>query len=285
MCVTCSRALLWGGCLTACCVRLDGGGAGGGDYHPAMEIRGRAVLVTGASGGLGQAVVRRLRDAGGLVTVAGRRGEVLDRLAGAGGGRAVVADLASADGVRRLVEEAGEVDVLVSCAGVSGDGALGGFDVGGIDRVIDVNLRAPVLLARLFGEGMVERGAGHLVFVSALAGKAAAAGASLLSATQFGVRGFALALRQDWAPLGVGVSLVNVGPLGEGDVVEGVALPAGFRPRSVEDVAGAVVRAVRNDRAEVDVADPVKRAGVVFGQVAPQVAARLNRLSGTAGGW
>lgn len=161
---------------------------------------------------------------------------------------------------------------------------MGGFDVGGVDRVIDVNLRAPILLARLFGERMVERGAGHLVFVSALAGKAPAAGASLLSATQFGVRGFALALRQDWGPLGVGVSCVNVGPIGEDDVAEGVALPAGFRPRSVDDVAAAVVRAVRHDRAEVDVADPVKRAGVVFGQVAPQVAARLNRLSGTAGG-
>lgn len=228
--------------------------------------------------------MRRLRDAGAVVTVAGRRGEVLDALAGEVEGRAVVADLASTDGVRRLVDEAGDVDVLVSCAGVAGDGGLGGFDVGAIDRVIDVNLRAPILLARLLGERMVARGAGHLVFVSALAGKAPAAGASLLSATQFGVRGFALALRQDWGPLGVGVSLVNVGPLGEDDVAEGVALPAGFRPRSVGDVAAAVVRAIRHDRAEVDVADPVKRAGVVFGQVAPQVAARLNRLSGTAGG-
>lgn len=272
-------------CLTACCARLDGRGVGGGDYHPAMEIRGGAVLVTGASGGLGQAVVRRLRDSGAVVTVVGRRAAVLDGLAKEVEGRALVADLASEDGVRRLVEAAGDVDVLVSCAGVAGGGELSGFDVGGIDRVIDVNLRAPILLARLFGERMVERGAGHLVFVSALAGKAAAAGASLLSATQFGVRGFALALRQDWAPLGVGVSLVNVGPLGEGEVAEGVALPAGFRPKSVDDVAAAVVRAIRHDRAEVDVADPVKRAGVVFGQVAPQVAARLNRLSGAAGGW
>jgi short-subunit dehydrogenase len=220
-----------------------------------------------------------------VVTVAGRRAEVLDGLAREVEGRAVVADLASEDEVRRLVDAAGDVDVVVSCAGVAGVGALGGFDVGGIDRVIDVNLRAPILLARLFGERMVERGAGHLVFVSALAGKAPAAGASLLSATQFGVRGFALALRQDWAPLGVGVSCVNVGPLGESEVADGVALPAGFRPKSVDDVAAAVIRVVRHDRAEVDVADPVKRAGVVFGQVAPQVAARLNRLSGAAGGW
>ena len=56
--------------------------------------------------------------------------------------------------------------------------------------------------------------------------------------------------------------------------------PAGFRPKAPEDVAAAVVRAVRHDRAEVDVADPVRRAGVVFGQLAPQAAARLGRFAG-----
>jgi len=74
---------------------------------------------------------------------------------------------------------------------------------------------------------------------------------------------------------------VNVGPVEEAAGADGVAQPAGFRPKSPEDVASAVVRAVRHDRAEVDVADPVMRAGVVFGQLAPQAAARLNRFAGT----
>lgn len=147
-----------------------------------------------------------------------------------------------------------------------------------LDRVLDLNLRVPIALARLVGERMVAQGRGHIVFVSSLGGKAVRAGDPLHSATSFGVRGFALALRQEWAPLGVGVSCVNVGPVGEAEVHHGVALPAGFRPKSAEDVAGGVVRAIRHDKAEVDVADPVRRAGVVFGQLAPQTAAKLSRF-------
>jgi NAD(P)-dependent dehydrogenase (short-subunit alcohol dehydrogenase family) len=158
---------------------------------------------------------------------------------------------------------------------------LTGFGQDDLERVLDVNLRAPLVLTRLLGAGMVARGGGHVVFVSSLAAKAAGAGRALDSAAGFGVRGFALALRQDWGPLGVGVSCVNVGPVDEGEEIpDGVALPAGFRAKVPADVAAAVVRAVRHDRAEVDVADPVMRAGVVFGQVAPQVAARLRGLAG-----
>ena len=251
-----------------------------------MEIRGRAALVTGASGGLGQVIARRLRDEGCSLTVAGGVGDGVEALADEVEGVAVVADLAERDGVARVAEAAGDVDLLVACAGIAGVGAFSGFGLDDLDRVIDVNLRGPIALTRLLGEGMVARGSGHVVFVSSLAGKTARPDAALHSATAFGVRGFALGLRQDWAPLGVGVSCVHVGTVGEAENADGVALPAGFRPKSPEDVASAVVRAVRHDRAEVDVADPVKRAGVVFGQLAPQTAARLNRFadSDQAGG-
>src|SRR5262245_41871687 len=63
-------------------------------YHPAMELRGRAVLVTGATGALGQAVARRLRDEGCELTLTGRRGDVLGGLAGELEAASVVADLA-----------------------------------------------------------------------------------------------------------------------------------------------------------------------------------------------
>ncbi|WP_133908856.1 SDR family NAD(P)-dependent oxidoreductase [Actinophytocola oryzae] len=246
-----------------------------------MELRGRRVLVTGATGPLGQAVVRRLADEGCQLVVTGRRGDVLDVLARDVSGHAIVADLAVRSDIDRLVGECGDVDVFVAGAGVAGVGELTDHSLEQLDRVIEVNLRAPLALARMLGERMVARGGGHVVFVSSLVGKSAAAGAPLADATRFGVRGFALGLRQDWVGLGVGVSCVNTGPIGEPDLGrDGVALPAGFRPRVPADVAAAVVKAVRNDRAEVDVADPVMRAGVVFGQVAPQVAARLARLAG-----
>lgn len=233
---------------------------------------------------MGQAIARRLRGEGCVLTVTGRRGDVLDALAGELEATAVVADLAQAGDLQRVADVCGDVDVLVANAGVAGGGELTDYSLDQLDRVVDVNLRAPVTLARLLGERMLARGHGHLVFVSSLSGKAASAGAALYSATKFGLRGFALALRQDWGPRGVGVSCVNPGPIGDAGDEDGGALPAGFRPRTPADVAAAVVRAVRSDRAEVDVADPVMRAGVALSQLAPQAAAKLNRLAdGTAG--
>ena len=230
---------------------------------------------------MGQAIVRRLRDEGCTLTLTGRRGDVLDDLAQEVGGLGVVADLADRGDLLRVVQAGADVDVLVTCAGVSGVGELTDYSVEQLDRVLEVNLRAPLLLARLVGERMLARGSGHVVFVSSLAGKTAAPGASLRDATMFGVRGFALGLRQDWADRGVGVSCVNLGPIGEPRAPgDDSALPAGFRPKVPADVAAAVVKALKHDRAEVDVADPVMRAGVVFGQVAPQVAAKLGRLAG-----
>jgi uncharacterized protein len=244
-----------------------------------MELRGRAVLVTGATGGLGRAIAARLREDGAALTLSARQADVLQPLADELGARAVVADLAVRADLQRLVDECGDVDVLVANAGLPGAGELTDYSVEDLDRVLDVNLRAPVLLTRLLGAAMLKRGEGHVVLISSLSGKTATPATSLFNAAKFGLRGFALGLRQDWGPLGVGVSCVNPGPIGEVEPANGAALPAGFRPRVPDDVAAAVVRAIRHDRAEIDVADPVMKAGVVFGQVAPQFAARLNRFA------
>jgi NAD(P)-dependent dehydrogenase (short-subunit alcohol dehydrogenase family) len=218
-----------------------------------------------------------------LLTLAGQVGDSAGALADEVGARGLVADLSSRDGVLLVAEACGDVDVLVVNAGVPGSGEVTGYSLDEVDRVLDVHLRGPILLSRVVGERMVARGSGHIVFVSSLSGKAVGAFSSLGSAAMFGLRGFALGLRQEWAPRGVGVSCVNIGAIGVPEALReaGGALPAGFRPKTPSDVAAAVVKAVKHDRAEVDVADPVRRAGVVFGQVAPQVAARLNRLAGT----
>src|SRR4029453_11950335 len=155
-----------------------------------MNLGGRTALVTGASGGVGQAIARGLAARGAEVMLSARKVEVLEALAAEIGGRVVACDLSDRAAVERLVAEAGPVDVLVASAGIPGSGPLESFTGEEIDRALDVNLRAPIIMTRLMAEGMVERGGGQIVFVSSLSGKAGTARSSIYAATKFGLPGF-----------------------------------------------------------------------------------------------
>ncbi|MQY05131.1 SDR family NAD(P)-dependent oxidoreductase [Actinomadura macrotermitis] len=247
-----------------------------------MDVRGAKVLVTGASGGIGRALAVAVAARGGHVVLSGRRVDVLEPLADELGGKAVAADLAEPGEAERLLDAAGEIDVLVANAALPASGPLGDFSVGEIDRALDVNLRAPIVMARLAGERMAARGRGHLVFVSSLAGKTASGQASLYNATKFGLRGFALALREDMRPMGVGVSTVFPGFIRDAGMFAdaGVTLPRGVGTRSPQDVARATLRAVEQNLAEVDVAPLGLRLGALLGGAAPGLAAAVQRRAG-----
>ena len=170
-----------------------------------MRIAGSQALVTGATGGIGGAIARALAGAGAGLLLTGRRAQVLEPLAEELGGRALAVDLTLASEVERLGAEAAGVDVLIANAALPASGLLESFTVEEIDRALDVNLRAPIVLARALVPAMVGRGRGHLVFVSSLAGKATTTGSSVYSASKFGLRGFAAALRSELRGSGVGV--------------------------------------------------------------------------------
>jgi short-subunit dehydrogenase len=248
-----------------------------------VNLGGSTVLVTGATGGLGKAIARALRARGAELVLSGRRADVLEELAAETGGRAIPCELADRDDVTRLAAEASEVDVLVANAAVPADGPVLEYTAEQIDRAIDVNLRAPVQLARVLAERMVERGAGHIVFISSISGKVATAHSGLYSATKFGVRGFASGLRQDLRGTGVGVSCVFPTAIGDAGMFadSGAELPRLARMKKPEDVARAVVRAIERDRHEIDVADVPTKVWGMLGQVAPGALARINdRLGG-----
>jgi short-subunit dehydrogenase len=249
-----------------------------------MELRGKTVLVTGATGGLGTAIARALAGRGAVPLLSGRRAEVLEPLAAETGGRAIAADLSVAGDVDRLLEEAGDVDVLVANAGLPGSGHITTFSVEEIDRALAVNLRAPMVMARRLAEPMAARGAGHLVLVSSLSGKAASGGGSVYAATKFGLRGFAHGLREDLRDAGVGVSVVLPGFIRDSGMFHdaGVKLPAFVGTKTPDDVAAAVVRAIERDRAEIDVAPLGLRAGAAFSGLAPELSARVQRRLGGA---
>jgi short-subunit dehydrogenase len=154
-----------------------------------------------------------------------------------------------------------------------------------IDRALAVNLRAPMILARLIGERMADRGEGHIVFVSSLSGKAAAPRSGVYSATKFGLRGFAGGLRQDLRSQGVGVSAVFPGFVREAGMFaeSGAKLPPGVGTSTPDEVADAVVRAIERNRGEIDVAPLPLRLGTLVSGVAPGVAAAFTRLAGGEG--
>jgi uncharacterized protein len=173
--------------------------------------------------------------------------------------------------------------VLVANAALPASGLLDDLTEQEIDRMLDVNLRAPIMLAHALAPVMSASGRGHLVFVSSLSGRAAAPASSMYSATKFGLRGFALGLRQDLERAGVGVSLVSPGFIRDAGMFAdaGVRLPVGTGTKTTADVAAAVIRAIESGRAEIDVASLPLRFGATFASVAPQLAASASRLAGS----
>jgi uncharacterized protein len=249
-----------------------------------LRLDGRRVLLTGASGGIGGAIARDLHSRGATVVVTGRRREALDALRAELGERVqpVVADLSRPEAPAGLLADAGEVDVLVANAALPASGRLDSFSEEEIDRALMVNLRAPIQLARALSEAMAERGRGHLVFISSLSGKVAAGAGSIYSATKFGLRGFAFALREELHGTGVGVTTVFPGFVSDAGMwaETGLELPRGVGTRSPEQVAEAVATGILRDRAEIDVAPLTLRAMAWLAGPAPSLVAALGRRMG-----
>jgi uncharacterized protein len=244
---------------------------------PPMKLDGARVLLTGASGGLGEAIAHALAGRGARLVLSGRRADALDALARDLDAEVMVCDLGDRAQVERLAAAAGEVDVLVANAGLAAPGTLPRIDLGEIDHVLEVNLRAPIMLARLLSPGMVERGHGQLVFVASFAGKIAAASeSSVYTATKFGLRGFAHVLRAQMRRKGVGVSLVTPGPIREAGMFArgGRKTPPLIGTSSPAEVGKAVVKAIERNVAEVDVATIGMRAASKLAALAPAFIAK-----------
>lgn len=242
------------------------------------------MLLTGATGGIGSAIARLLAQRGAELILTSRREDVLRPLGEELGARWIACDLAERDQLQSLITAASESEVLVANAAHPASGELVELDQAEIDRMIEVNLRAPVALARALAPGMIARGEGHMVFISSLAGKVASPASSVYSASKFGLRGFALGLREDLLRHGVGVSVVLPGFIREAGMFAdaGVELPRGVGTRTPEQVAEAVLKAIDRNRAEIDVAPLGLRLGASVGGVAPDMAARVSRRMGSA---
>lgn len=248
-----------------------------------MQISGSTVLLTGASGGLGHAIARALAARGAKLILTGTRTQLLDPLADELRARVLVADLSDRTALEQLVDDAGHVDILLANAALPASGLLESFSISQIDTALEVNLRAPIVLARTLLPAMLERRSGHLLFVSSLAAKTPTPGASVYNASKAGLRSFASGLRADLHGSGVGVSAVFPSFIRHAGMFAdtGVTLPLGVGTRSPEHVARAVVRAIERNLGELDVAPLSLRLGAILGGFAPELASRVSRVLGS----
>jgi short-subunit dehydrogenase len=247
-----------------------------------MLISGSKVLLTGASGGLGHDMARALKSAGAELVLTGRRGEALDALAKETGGTAVEADLADRAQVTKLIADHSDSDILIANAALPASGRIESFSVEEIDKAIEVNIRSTIVLAHGLGIAMAERGHGHIVLISSLAGKSAQPGSSIYSATKFALRGFAQALRGDLRSAGVGVSCILPGFVREAGMYAdaGVKLPRHIGTSAPREVSDAVVKAITHNKGEIVVAPARMRLSAMVAEIAPGPAAVVARKSG-----
>jgi short-subunit dehydrogenase len=251
----------------------------------AIELNGARVLLTGASGGIGNAIARALHGRGASLVITGRRTDALQKLQeelGADRVETLQCDLADREDTNALPQRAGHVDVLVANAALPASGKLGSFSPEELDRALEVNFRAPLHLAHALLPAMLERKNGHLAFVSSLSGKIAAGGASVYSATKFGIRGFSMALHDELHGTGVGVTTVFPGFISDAGMFADakVDLPPGVGTKKPEQVADGLIDGIEKNRAEVDVAPVMLRATGWISGAAPAAVAAMNRRLG-----
>jgi short-subunit dehydrogenase len=253
------------------------------------DLRGRNALVTGASGGIGTHIARRLAREGMNVAVSGRREDALGRVAvelEALGVKTVavpadLCDLASIDPLIEGVEGAlGPIDVLVNNAGVESVGSFTSYAREELTAMVDVNLTAPLLLTHRLTPGMLERGRGHVVFISSMAGKIGPAFSEPYAATKAGLIGLTQSLRAEYLDAPVGFSVICPGFVAGDGMYERMVKEGHHSNRlmgetSTEKIAQAVVRAIHEDRAETLESGAPVRPMLAFAQIAPGLVERV----------
>ena len=182
-----------------------------------FDLTGRKALVTGATGGLGQAIARALYAQGASVALSGTRPEALAALAAELGERAspVAADLADKDSVEGLVPAAeaaiGPLDILVNNAGITRDNLFMRMKDDEWEQVLNVNLTAAFRLSRAVVKGMMRRRSGRIVNIGSVVGSTGNPGQGNYAAAKAGLVGMTKALAAEVASRGITVNCIAPG--------------------------------------------------------------------------
>jgi 3-oxoacyl-[acyl-carrier protein] reductase len=213
------------------------------------SLEGKTALVTGASRGIGRAIAAELARAGATVVVGYRSGgDEAEALASEIGGRAIQADVSNPDEARRLVDDAGDIDVLVNNAGLTRDGLLARMSDDDWRTVIETNLSSIFYTCRAACRPMMKKRAGSIVNISSIVGVHGNPGQTNYAASKAGIIGFTKSLARELGGRNVRANVVAPGYVRSQltdvlpEEVTGAMLsstPLG-RLGDPEDIAGAV---------------------------------------------
>mgnify|MGYP001283852589 CR=1 FL=1 len=180
-----------------------------------FDLSGKRALITGASGGIGEAVARALHGAGATGALSGTREAPLRKLPGGLGAHVVPADLSNPEAVEQLARDAiaalGGLDILVNNAGITRDTLLLRLSDADWQAVLDVNLTAAMRLSRAALKPMMKARWGRIVQITSVVGATGNPGQTNYAAAKAGLVGFSKSLAAEVASRGITVNAVAPG--------------------------------------------------------------------------
>jgi short-subunit dehydrogenase len=228
-----------------------------------MIFRDKTVVITGGTEGIGAATARLFAEAGANLVLVARNKKNLESVADTLRDRTKVAifpmDVTDADACvdvfKKAAYEFGGVHILVNNAGYHARGDVANVDAAELARIIDVNLRAPIMLSRIALKYLAEESEGAIINVGSLAGRTPVPGSTTYSASKAGLRFFSLALADELRDTPIKVGLVSPGPVDTGFILADIDKTADItlsQPMSTaEEVAQAILDLCGNTQREV----------------------------------
>ena len=182
-----------------------------------FELSDKVALITGASGGIGMSIVKKMKQCGAKLIISGTRQNVLNDLASELGNnvKTIITDLNNKDDVLNLAKKAeasfGHIDILINNAGITADNLFLRMKDDEWDQVINVNLSAPMRLTRQVIKGMLKRRYGRVIFISSVVGYSGNAGQSNYAASKSALVGFTKSIALEVASRGITCNLIAPG--------------------------------------------------------------------------